>query len=122
MKRFFLSGLTFVALSAACDSPNTYLNSSSGAVTSVTLGMTGSFTQDGRIVPGGTFQVVATAHYENGPGENVTNTALWQSTDQSVASVTQQGVLTALAPGTTIVTATFLGTIGSLPVTVSAAP
>jgi len=122
MKRFFLAGLAIVALSAACDSPSTYLTSSSGAVTSVTLGMSGPFTADGSVVPGGTFHVLATANYENGPGENVTNTALWRSTNPGVASITQQGVLTTLAPGTTLVTATFLGTTGTLDVTVSAAP
>jgi hypothetical protein len=122
MQRFFLTASAIVALSVSCSSPATYPSPSPGAPTSIGLGISGPFDEEARMFPGGTFQVLATAHYGNGPGENVTNTASWQSSDPSVASISQQGVLTTLAAGTTLVTATFQGTAGTLTVTVSSVP
>ena len=122
MKPLFLTASTIVALSVACSSPATYPSPSLGAPTSIGLGLSGPFNDDGKVLPGGTFHVLATAHYGNGPGENVTNTASWQSSDPSVASISQQGVLTTLAAGTTVVTATFQGTAGTISVTVSGVP
>jgi uncharacterized protein YjdB len=48
----------------------------------------------------------------------VTDGVAWQSSKPDVASVSRDGVLTATAPGTTTISATYAGVTGSLTVTV----
>ena len=84
-------------------------------------GFNGTFTSDGAVLLGRTFQMTATARLSNG-GEDVTRAASWESSNPSVAPITPGGLLTGLANGSTVVTATYQGTSGSLVVTVSDIP
>ena len=84
-------------------------------------GFNGTFTGDGAVLLGRTFQMTATARLSNG-GEDVTKAAVWESSDPKVAPISPQGLLTGLANGTTVVTATYQGKSGSLPVLISDIP
>src|SRR5262249_51609697 len=66
----------------------------------------------------------ATAVFSNGSVQNVTNIAVWDATDPTVATVTSammRGRVTAVAPGSTTITVSFEGLTTDAPVTVSAA-
>ena len=70
---------------------------------------------------GATQQFTATAYAANGDvltGRGV----VWSSSASTVASITGQGVVTAVAPGTTTITATVEGKTASTTVTISAIP
>jgi hypothetical protein len=84
-------------------------------------GFNGTFTSDGAVLLGRTFQMTATARFSNG-GEDVTRAASWESSNPSVAPITPGGLLTGFANGSTVVTATYQGTSGSLVVSVSDIP
>jgi len=84
-------------------------------------GFNGTFTSDGAVLLGRTFQMTATARFSNG-GEDVTRAASWESSNPSVAPITPGGLLTGLANGSAVVTATYQGTSGSLVVSVSDIP
>jgi hypothetical protein len=84
-------------------------------------GFNGTFTGDGAVLLGRTFQMTATARLSNG-GDDVTKAATWQSSNPGVAPISSDGVLLGVAKGTTIVTATYQGVSGSLPVLVSDRP
>jgi hypothetical protein len=77
-------------------------------------------------VPVGTqTQYQATAIYSDGTSMNVTQAATWITADQTVAQISNgrpaRGQLTAIGPGTTSVTATFMGVTGMVSVTVTSA-
>lgn len=72
-------------------------------------------------VQGETHQLVATVHGEQ--NEELTSArVLWTSDDSSIASVDENGVLTAHQPGTATVRATYLDVSGSASVTVLRGP
>lgn len=116
--------ITFPLL-AACDDAST----APSVAPPVTLtdvqvsmfGTNGTFTSDGAVLRGRTFQLTANARFSNG-GKDVTSAASWTSSNPSVAPISSGGLLTGLANGTTIVTATYEGRSGSLPVLVSDIP
>ena len=71
--------------------------------------------------PGSTAQLTAQGTYADGTTQAVTTQATWQSSDSTVASVNSLGVLTAVKPGTVVITAS-IGTVsGTMSATVSAA-
>lgn len=70
------------------------------AVTSVTVNGTAAFT-----VRGATAQFSAVATLSNGTSEDRTSAASWQSSNTSVATVSSQGVVTAVATGEATITA-----------------
>lgn len=72
--------------------------------------------------PGQTSQLSAVANYSDATTENVTATAVWQTSNASVATVTGGGLLTAQGAGSADVTATYQGQTGRASVTVAAAP
>jgi hypothetical protein len=79
-----------------------------------------------RIVPGQRQAYTATGLYDDGTSQNVTGMTLWSSSDATVADITNgntpgvpRGTATAFAPGTTIVTGTFMGVTDSVPLTVA---
>ncbi len=114
---------TMVALSGCSEAPTT---PSPGPVTlrdvQVSMwGFNGTFTSDGAVLLGRTFQMTATARFTNG-GEDVTRAASWESSNPSVAPISPGGLLTGLANGSTVVTAAYQGTSGSLVVIVSDIP
>jgi uncharacterized protein YjdB len=66
-----------------------------------------------------TSQLSAAATLRDGMTQIVTNAAAWQSSNPSVATVSSAGLLTAVAPGTTTITATYQGMAGTLAMTVN---
>jgi hypothetical protein len=66
-------------------------------------------------------QYTAIANMSDGSSPNVTSQAQWTSTNPSVATVGGNGVVTAVAQGTTTITATYQGQTGFVPLTVNAA-
>jgi Bacterial Ig-like domain (group 2) len=115
---------TIFTLSAACNEVSMAPSSTTGTLRDVQVSMFGSngtFTSDGTVLLGRTFQMTATARFSNG-GQDVTNAASWESSNPSVGPISSGGLLTGLATGTTVVTATYQGKSGSLPVIVSNTP
>jgi len=71
------------------------------------------------IVPTGqTSELTASASTSSGK-QVVTSGVTWQSSNPGVASVSDAGILTAIAPGTVTITASYQGVTGSLTVTVA---
>ncbi len=68
----------------------------------------------------GTLQLSATARDASGAVVNVAVT--WSSASNAIVSVTPSGLITAIGPGSTVVSATAGGRTGTASVTVSAAP
>ncbi|MGE5704952.1 MAG: Ig-like domain-containing protein [Clostridia bacterium] len=62
-----------------------------------------------KLAVGGTKQMQLKAVYENGNSEDVTAKAVWKSSDESQATVSEAGLITAVAKGNPIVTASFGG-------------
>ena len=115
---------TIFTLLTACDSVSTAPSAATVTLTDVQVsmfGFNGTFTSDGAVLLGRTFQMTATARFSNG-GQDVTSAASWESSNPSVGPISSRGLLTGLAPGTTVVTATYQGKSGSLPVIVSNIP
>jgi Bacterial Ig-like domain (group 2) len=115
---------TMFMLLTACDSASTAPTAAAVTLTDVQVSMFGSngtFTSDGAVLLGRTFQMTATARFSNG-GQDVTSAASWESSNPSVGPISSAGLLTGRATGTTVVTATYQGKSGSLPVIVSNIP
>jgi parallel beta-helix repeat protein len=70
---------------------------------------------------GQTAQLTAVASLSNGTTQNVTATAAWQSSNTAAATVSNAGLLTSVAAGSTTITATYQGKAGTLAVSVTAA-
>jgi uncharacterized protein YjdB len=64
-------------------------------------------------------QMSAVASLRGGLTQTVTNDAAWQSSNPGVATVSSSGLLTTVKPGTTTITATYMGTAGTWVVTVN---
>ena len=72
------------------------------------------------IVPlGQTSQLRAVAHMSDGTSRDVTADSQWSSTNPNMLGLSQHGLLTALLPGSNVVTAQYNGTSASQPVTVT---
>ncbi|MCP4600110.1 MAG: hypothetical protein GY847_06160 [Proteobacteria bacterium] len=70
---------------------------------------------------GGIISFTATALLSDGDTQDVTQTAVWSIGDQTVASITSQGLTEALAPGETSIQASVDGKMGTATLTVTAA-
>lgn len=107
-RRFaFVIGVGLAVLAAACGdsvSPSTSVSAVnvSGSVPAV----------------GTTSQLDAVARMSDGTSQDVTSTAIWQSSNTDLATVSSTGIVTALASGTVVVQATFGGSVGSLSLTI----
>jgi hypothetical protein len=66
-------------------------------------------------------QFVATVTSSDGTSNDITTQATWTSSNTSGAMINNKGLASALAPGTTIITATWEGTSGTTILTVSSA-
>ncbi len=67
-----------------------------------------------------TLPLTATGTYSDSSTQNLTTKVAWASTNTAAASVSAQGVVTGVAPGSTTVSATSGSVVGSTGVTVSA--
>jgi uncharacterized protein YjdB len=72
------------------------------------------------VLQGGTVQLAATGTYSDGTTRDLTASATWSSTIPSVATASPAGLITALTPGSTTVSATSGGVSGATLVTVVA--
>ena len=69
-----------------------------------------------------TQQLTATLVLADGSTRDVTDTATWTSSDESVATVDSSGLVTAVAEGTATITATTQGLSGTSEITVTNPP
>jgi 6-phosphogluconolactonase (cycloisomerase 2 family) len=69
---------------------------------------------------GTTAQLSAAGSFSNGTTQNLTSSVTWSSSAQNVATVSNAGVITTVAQGTTTITATYNGTSSTFSLTVSA--
>jgi len=80
--------------------------------TSMKVGVAGNVTTP--LTPGETRQLWAVATAADGATTDVTNVAIWQSSDPSIATVSATGVVKAAIEGTINVSATYLKVTGSM--------
>ena len=89
------------------------------SVASVIVGVAGDAAPT--VAPGGRLQLWAVAHYSDQSTVDVTNTATWQSSNPSLATVSRDGILTANGEGAVDVGAAVSGVSGSLRATIARA-
>ena len=90
-------------------------------ITSKTLSSIAVTPADPSFAAGSTQQFTATATYTDGTTGNVTTTATWTSSDTSVATINSSGLATAVATGTTTITAAVNTVSGNTTATITAA-
>ncbi|OPA74059.1 hypothetical protein BVG16_25240 [Paenibacillus selenitireducens] len=71
---------------------------------------------------GNTQQVTVSAVHENGQEEVLTSGVTFTSTEPAIASISESGLIKALAPGTTVITAAYQGKSVSYTLTVQSQP
>jgi Bacterial Ig-like domain (group 2) len=113
MKSFLLVASVIAAV-MACKNES---SPTAPSFTAVAITGNGSLTSVGQ-----TSQLTATATLSDGTMQNVTTTATWQSSSPAVATVSNAGLVKAVAAGTTTITATYQTKTGTSTVTVTAAP
>ena len=114
--------LSLTVFCAACSSeksstPTQPSTPPPATVTSVAITGSNSFTEKGE-----TAQLTATATLSNGTTENRTSTATWQSDNPAVATVSAQGLVTAVSNGDTSINATVSGVRGTRGISVKVPP
>ncbi len=73
------------------------------------------------IAKGTTQQLTATGVFSNGVSQSLTNTTTWTSSNPAIATVTNTGLVTGVAPGEVNLIATTSGINGTAPLTVTTA-
>jgi hypothetical protein len=76
-------------------------------------------TDDTTLVAGSSTQFTANAQYSDGSSGNLSEQVAWSSSDLSVATVSSNGLVTALAPGEVTIMVALDGHFGSLALTVT---
>jgi uncharacterized protein YjdB len=116
---FGLLLLAFVSAGAGCGggSTPTAPSAATASVFSVTVTGSGPLTSAGQ-----SNQLTATAAFSAGTTQNVTNAATWLSSSPGVATVSSAGLVTAVATGTTTITATYQSHSGSVSALVTTDP
>ena len=116
-------------LATSVDPGQTAISAAVGAVSgSATLTVTNATVISVVVTPGNptiasgtTQQFIATANFTSGPAQDVTSSAVWTSGTTATATIAPGGLASAVAPGTTTITATFGGQSGNTDLTVGAA-
>ena len=75
--------------------------------------------QNPGILTGHTQQFAATGSFSDGSSQDMTNVAAWSSTTAAIATISNTGLATGIAAGTTTIQATSIGISGSTLLTVS---
>jgi uncharacterized protein YjdB len=88
------------------------------AASVVSIAITGG---SASVATGGTLQLSAIATLSDGSVADVSASATWSSSDNTVASVGASGLVTGVAAGTAQITATLNGVTGTLSMTVTPA-
>lgn len=104
-----LATLVLVAVTAACT--GFFVNP---ILTSVAVGPSTPSVQEGR-----TLQMTATGTYDDGSTKNITGSANWSSSDETVATVNDAGLVTGVAAGSSTIKAASGTVEGSTTVTVT---
>ncbi|MGC1872116.1 MAG: Ig-like domain-containing protein [Acidobacteriaceae bacterium] len=112
---FVFVALLLVAVSTGCGA------SSSDPSPIKTLKAVSASPATASIAAGATQQFTATATYSDGSTANVTSTATWMSAGTGVATINASGMTTAVAAGSTTITASLSGMSGTAMLTVTAA-
>ncbi len=111
MKRITLLMVVLAAGVLACSSSPAAPTPRSLTVTCPTTNFNG---------PNLTSQCTATVAMSNGTTQDQTAGSQWRSSDSTIAGVSSSGLVTSLAPGSAVITATFQSVSGTITVTVSA--
>ncbi len=111
---FVVAAVLFAALGQSCGKPENVNTSSARVLTAVSVTPTAP-----SMAPVTTLQLRAQAVYSGGTGLDVTALAVWASADDGVANVNSGGVVSAVAAGSTTITATYGGHSESTVLTVS---
>src|SRR5262245_23437092 len=122
MQRRSLSfAMLFAAALIACDSPSKVElpTTPSAPAPAPLVNISGVSVTGSSSLTGGTTQYAATMTMAGGVTLAVTDTASWQSSNPSVVTVTNTGLVTAVGTGTADVSATFQGSTGKLTVLVN---
>ena len=69
---------------------------------------------------GSQYQLSAVAGFSDGSTQDVTSQAIWSSSDRTVATVTSAGLVTPIANGSALITASYQNVSGSMALTVAA--
>jgi hypothetical protein len=111
------AGQTVVTASFRDVSGSTNLTVFNASLVSITVTPAGQTVQSGK-----TLQFTATANYSNGLTQDITKMALWKSSNNHVAKVTnaknRRGLAKGIGAGTATITATMSGKLGSTTLTV----
>jgi YD repeat-containing protein len=103
-----LTGPISVTVAGKSATSDTNFTVTAPKLVSITVSSTGSgFTSVGQQQ-----QFTATANFSNGTQQNLTTSAVWSSSNTSVATVTQQGLVTSAGPGSAVISATSNGITG----------
>jgi len=112
-----------VVLTAACSGNNGSAPSPTAPTPGVTAPTTiKSVDISSAFATGNMYQLVATARFSDGTTRIVTTAANWESSNTSVAIVSQTGLVTIVTTGNVDVRATYQGISGSFPLLVGAPP
>jgi trimeric autotransporter adhesin len=116
----YLALVVFVCLSLLCGcgggSFGPGVSASSVTLQSIQISPSGSSLSIGQ-----TEQFTATGHYSDRSSKDITNSALWISSNTSIAGISNSGLATSHATGSATVTATLSGVVGRGSITVVAA-
>lgn len=111
------SGQTTITASSGAMSNSTALTVTNAALISVAVNPVNQ-----SLVVGGTQQFTATGTYSDGSTQDLTASAIWNSSNPVVASVSASGLASGLAIGTTTINAADLSVSGSTTLTVTVSP
>ncbi len=103
---------------AACGGKGPTAPTSDSPAQSVEIGVAGG--GEAVAAPGGTLQLWARTHDKDGGTTDITNVAIWQSSDPAVATVDRSGLVTVAKTGAVTISAAFSKYSGTLPLTIVA--
>ncbi len=115
--RVLAAGIVMLAV-AACGSKGPTAPTSDSPAQSVEVGVAGG--AEAVVAPGGTLQLWARTHDKDGGTTDVTNVAIWQSSDPSVATVGRSGLVSVAKTGAATISATYSKYSGTLPLNIIA--
>lgn len=108
------AGVTVITAKYQEGSSQTFLTVTSSTLSSITISPVNT-----SIAVGATQQYTATGTYSDGTTHNITGTVTWASNYPNVATVSASGLATAIASGSTVITATSGSISSSTNLTVS---
>ncbi len=116
IKLIFIALPIALILIAGCGTTTTSTSTPTKSLSSISI-----TAQNPSITVNATEQFTATGNYSDGSTANLSSSVAWASSNQAVATVTETGVATGVAAGSTTITAAMSGVTGSATLTVTAA-